>query len=154
MTVLIAALITAVGAIVGAFVAALASRLEVRDRRSRLLKDLEISSKLDSDSDARQVLDAHIERSVQILVGQELAQDVDRRLDRGVYTFLLAALTGLLLSYAIITTPPEPGRVHGFFEVTYVLLALFLIAATVIATYDFVRATRKRRALISEYTDD
>jgi hypothetical protein len=55
---LIAALATVIVALLGLF----ASRMKSRDARSPLMKDLEISSKLETESLAWQLMDSHIAR--------------------------------------------------------------------------------------------
>jgi hypothetical protein len=87
VTVVMGALITAIGAIIVALVAALASRAEAKDTRARLLKDLEISSKLSEESGARRVLDRHIAETVRRLVDKE---ELDTEY-RGVIKAVLAA---------------------------------------------------------------
>lgn len=94
---MVVALIAAMGAVVVAVVAIIGSRIEARDARSRLAKDVEILSKLDKESSAREVLEQHIAESTSVLV----TEDRRRRAYRGILLTLLIALGCLFSGIAI-----------------------------------------------------
>ncbi len=76
------ALLTVMGTIVVAQIGVSAVRVPMKDTRAQLLKDAELLSKLDANSEAKNVLQQHIDNRVEELIKQELCRD-DRRLAKG-----------------------------------------------------------------------
>jgi hypothetical protein len=76
---MVAALVTALGAVIVAFVALLGTRVESRDARTRLTKDVDLMLKLDPDNDARATLDRHIADSAKRLARAEKRRWRSRR---------------------------------------------------------------------------
>jgi hypothetical protein len=92
------ALIAALGTVVVALVGIFASRMESRDARARLMKDLEISSKLETESLAWRVMDSHIARVAEGLVDRERRRDEQRNARRMVYVGIFSAIVVLALA--------------------------------------------------------
>lgn len=90
---MVAALVTALGAVIVAFVALLGTRVESRDARTRLTKDVDLMLKLDPDNDARATLERHIADSAERLARAEKRRWRFRRSWR---FFLLGTICGAL----------------------------------------------------------
>ena len=72
------ALIAALGTVVVALLGVFNSRIESSDARARLIKDLEITSKLPIGSTARQAMNSHIDSVAETLVYRELRREDHR----------------------------------------------------------------------------
>jgi hypothetical protein len=110
--VVIGADIKAFSAIIVAVVAALGSRLETRDTRSRILKDLDISAKLDSESEARKAIDDHIATTVKHLTDRERRDYDYRRFERALNFALVFSFVAIGLS--LVAFPDQQNNNYHY----------------------------------------
>jgi hypothetical protein len=144
---LIAALATVIVALLGLF----ASRMESRDARSRLMKDLEISSKLKTESLAWHVMDIHIARVAQGLVDRERRREDDRNARRLVYFGIFSAIVTLGLS---VVREHNMTYYKPLMAVTYWMFFLYMVVFPVVGLILFIRAERQRRQHPAEQTPE
>ena len=159
VTVVVAALVTALGAVIVALVAAVGSRLDSRDARSRLLKDIEISSKLPDGSNARTVLERHIAQVVGNLTEREQKQEI-RRNYRGWLAIsgllVVAALTMKIVGHPLPTTNDYRKQLEYWsgLVIVYAVLAYVVSLVAWVRAIMAERALRKRRKSATETTDE
>jgi Flp pilus assembly protein TadB len=142
---LVAALATVIVTLLGLF----ASRMESRDARSRLMKDLEIASKLKTESLAWQLMDSHIARVAQGLVDRERRRDEDRNARRLVYFGIISAFVVLALS---IVREHNLGYYKPLMTVSYWMFFVYMVMFPVVGLILFIRLERQRRQRPSEQT--
>jgi hypothetical protein len=136
------ALIGVLGTVVVALLGVFVSRIESRDSRSRLMKDLEISSKLETKSLAWQVMDKHIARVAQGLVDRERRRDEDRFARRMVTFGIISAI--VVLAVAIVQHP-NMGDFNGLLTAIFRMFFVYMVVFPALALISFIRVERKRR---------
>jgi hypothetical protein len=149
VTVVIAALVTALGAVIVALVGTLASRLETRNARSQLLKDIDISSKLPY-GDARKVFERHIDRAVRDLVYQERGEVIARPIRQWAFLGFLVSTAGLVLSFLV---SPRHGDYHHLLRELYWITLVFAYLVTGYVVVLHRRGRKKLRELRESATD-
>lgn len=127
---MVAALVTALGAVVVALVAVLGTRVEARDARNRLAKDVETMLKLDPGSDARSTLERHVADSTRDLAARERLRIADRRPQRFMRLSLISAAIGLFLQTALGGSN-RTSSIGYLRELAQPLSWVFIIAALV-----------------------
>jgi Flp pilus assembly protein TadB len=142
VTVVLAALVTALGAIIVAMVGVLGSRTETRDTRSRILKDLEILSKLDSDSKARKTMDGHIAKTVENLTRQETRREDYRKSRRPASIGILFSIGTLALTW--FAYPPPHGNYRPVLQMLYWMSTSYAVVFVATAIYQLIRARKSR----------
>ena len=138
MPVVAAVLITALGAIVVAFVALVGTRVEARDARSRLVKDVDVMLKLPDGSRARRILEGHVTRSAANLI----ASDEKRwHFRRGNRFFVLSIIT-MAIGFALIVAMGGPEHKSiaetarsGALEMGYVFIAFAYVSVALCVFY-------------------
>jgi Flp pilus assembly protein TadB len=140
---LIAALATVVVALLGFFT----SRIESRDARSRLVKDLEISSKLDTGSLAWRVMDSHITRVAERLVDRERRREDHRGARRMVYFGIFSAIVTLGLS---VVREHALNYYRPLLFVSYWMFFVYMLVFPVLGLILVVRVERQRRQSLNE----
>ena len=140
---LIAALATVVVALLGFFT----SRIESRDARSRLVKDLEISSKLDTGSLAWRVMDSHITRVAERLVDRECRREDHRGARRMVYFGIFSAIVTLGLS---VVREHALNYYRPLLFVSYWMFFVYMLVFPVLGLILVVRVERQRRQFLAE----
>jgi hypothetical protein len=153
---MVVAFIAALGTVVVALLGVFASRAESRDARSRLMKDLEISSKLEqfeTKSSAWQVMDRHIARVAQGLVDRERRRDEDRNARRMVYYGIFSAIVVLGLA---IVQHPHMADFNGLVNAAFKMFFFYMVVFPVLGLIFFirVRVERKRRQHSAEQTPE
>ncbi|WP_145013425.1 hypothetical protein [Mycobacterium marseillense] len=146
MTVIIVALITAASAIIVGLISVLASRVETRDTRSRLLKDIEIASKLSQSSTARKALDDHIAESVDRLIEREFLDVERRRVNRPLVIAFVPLLITVVLDLTRHHTPAEWDRLRAILIPCFVVYALLFEAIASMRAFQYGRKKERRRA--------
>jgi hypothetical protein len=139
---LLVALIGLLGTVVVALLGVFVSRIESRDARSRLMKDLEISSKLETKSLAWQVMDKHIARVAEGLVDRERRRDEDRFARRMVSFGIISAIVVLAVS---IVQHPHMGDFNGLLTAVFRMFFVYMVVFPALAAISFIRVELKRR---------
>jgi hypothetical protein len=141
MTVVLATVVTAIGAIIVALVSAIASRLETRDTRARLLKDLEIWSKLKASSGAHSEMDGYIAGAVRVLVYRETRLREYLLPVRFMYIALLAMCAAFGVS--LVAFPKKHVDYHPLEQGLYTGLLLGGAVLFVASSIVFIRSSVK-----------
>jgi Flp pilus assembly protein TadB len=144
---LIAALATVVVALLGAF----NSRLESRDARARLIKDLEISSKLATGSPAWQAMDSHINSVAETLVYRERRREDHRDGRRMVYFGIFSAFVTLGLS---ILREHALDYYRPLLFASYWMFFTYMFLFPVVGLILVLRVERQRRQRPAEQTTE
>jgi hypothetical protein len=143
----IAALATVVVALLGIFT----SRLESRDARARLIKDLEITSKLETGSSARQAMDSHINNVAETLVYRERRREDHRGGRRLVYVGIFSAFITLGLS---IVREHALNYYRPLLFVSYWMFFIYMFLFPVIGLILTIRVERQRRQRPAKQTTE
>lgn len=136
------AFIAALGTVVVALLGVFNSRIESRDARARLIKDLEITSKLQNGSTAWQAMSSHIDSVAETLVYRERRREDHRGGRRLVYFGIFSAFITLGLS---IVREHALAYYRPLLFVSYWMFFTYMFLFPVIGLILVIRVERERR---------
>lgn len=143
---MVTALVTALGAVIVAMVAIVGVRVEARDARTRIVKDVEIMLKLDPKSDARTILEKHVAESAVHIAASER-----RRWEYRAFWRLYAIGVGVgVISFAIkigvgASQKPPVEFLRTFAPTLANLLLAFSFLSFALCCYALFKVLRERR---------
>lgn len=146
VTVIVVALITAASAIIVGLIGVLASRVETRDTRTRLLRDIEIASKLSQSSTARAVLNDHIAESIDRLVDREFLDVERRRVSRPLILALVSLTIMLALALTRHHTASDWDRLRAILIPVFLVYSIPFEVLACVRAFQYGRKKERRRA--------